>query len=94
MRRWRTDTGPYDTPYLFAAVFQFPILVVPFLPGASQKDLKKNSTRLLCDITTSDWQGGILGLDLSFGCHLRGPYLGTPHPQALYTKPFRKRVSA
>jgi hypothetical protein len=40
-RRWRTDTGLYDTPYLFAAVFQFPILVVPFLPGASQEDLKK-----------------------------------------------------
>jgi hypothetical protein len=49
MRRWRTDTGLYDTPYLSAAVFQFPIPVVSFLPGASPDLVKSSPTFRILD---------------------------------------------
>ncbi len=49
MRRWRTDTGLYDTPYLSAAVFQFPIPVVPFFPCASPNPVKNSPAFWILD---------------------------------------------
>jgi hypothetical protein len=66
-------------------------ITLPGITGVSEK----SSARLLCGITTSDGGGGAFLVWIPpLSCNLRGPYLGTSHPQALYTKPFRKRVSA